>query len=106
MTNPSNLPGDTKDKTPSFDYREQVVAAWIKQGIPLRPAEVAAIDMLSQINIAHKNKLLPEQTAKLLYDDVVVRYTDENDEWHYQQTMPPVGQEPEMEEQRSCSSTV
>lgn len=103
MTTPSNLPGDVRPKQiSSYDYRYKVVGEWIQMGVPLRPAEVAGIDMGSAIHIAQQSKLTPKQTAKMLYNEVYNCYSDDNGKWHYQQVMPT---DQEIEQQSSCSST-
>lgn len=53
-----------------FTYREQVAAALMMFGIPLRPAELATIDYRREVLEYFQNKLTPKQTAVMMIDKV------------------------------------
>jgi len=83
LTNPNNPRNIGHVDHRSWDYKEDVVAFLIKKGVPLRPAEVAAIDFKTIINTCYHNKLTPAQAANMLYDKAVEVYTNDDGSWHY-----------------------
>lgn len=68
-----------------WDHKEATVVELQKLGVPLRPAELAVIDLRSLLYIAQKNKLTPNQTASMMFSEVERVYTDAEGNWHFQQ---------------------
>lgn len=66
----------------SFDYKERVCEALVECQVPVRIAEIAVIDLRTNINVGFHNKLSARETAAGMLKQVDKIYKTE-DKWHY-----------------------
>lgn len=53
-----------------WSFRENVTKSLMEFGVPLRPAELAVIDMSLKMKEGKEYNLTPKQTAMTMIDDV------------------------------------
>lgn len=83
LTNPENPRDINHEALRSWDYREDVVGYLMCKGLPLRCAEVAAIDFKGIVNACYHNRLTFEQAGRMLYEKATEIYQREDGSWPY-----------------------
>lgn len=85
LTNPEDptfVPPTKRDTNRYWGHKESTVKELMNLGVPLRPAELAVIDFRTELYLCQRNKLTPEQTARMLLDNTKRVYTNDEGEWH------------------------
>lgn len=84
-TNPESPPSHliSQKENIFWDHKEATIQEFMNLGVPLRPAELAVIDLKSYLYIAQRNKLTPEQTARMMLPEVERVYKRKNGTWSY-----------------------
>lgn len=67
-------------------HKEATTAEFMKLGVPLRPAELAVIDLRKYLYMAQHNNLSPKQTANIMMSEVERIYKREDGTWCYGET--------------------
>lgn len=85
LTNPGTLKSHflSKKQNIFWDHKEATVTEFMNLGVPLRPAELAVIDLKSLLYIAQKNKLTSKQTADMMLSEVKRLYKKEDGTWRH-----------------------
>ena len=85
LTNPDSPPSHllTKKGNVSFDYKEKVQRALMELGVPLRPAELAVIDLKTYLKYGHAEKMTPKEVADFILCEVRRLYIREDGTWAY-----------------------
>lgn len=103
LTNPDNPNSSKKKENIFWDHKEKTIAEFIELGVPLRPAELAVIDLRTLLYIAQKNKLSPRQTAEMMLPEVERLYKKDDETWRHSQVFKaPVAQRLERRSLKSC----
>lgn len=76
-----------------WDHKEATIRELVKEGVPLRVAELAMIDMRGYLFSAQRNKLTPKQAAGIMFEEIERMYKA-GPVWHYTPEMDnaPVAQ--------------
>lgn len=83
LTDPENPSDVQHEAIESWDFKEAVTVELMRLGIPLRTAEVIAIDNKGVINVCYRSKASAYRTAVMLQENFIKAYKNADGTWRF-----------------------